>query len=101
MTGRTPLLKVRNNSALEAKRAFADVFSQAPVEAASVDTMAATVTGAGLGTAEVASQGALCAGRWAVSRLSDKVGHWVQRLLVVVLTAVVLAFGGLAPVTAS
>jgi len=95
------LLKVRKNSVLEAKRALADVFSQAPVVAASVDTSAATVTGASLGTLEMASQGALCADLGAVARLPDEVGQWVQRLLAVVLTAVVLAFGGLAPVATS
>jgi len=86
---------------LTEKRGFADVLTQTPVEAASVATKAAPVTGAGLGTAEVVSQGALSSGHGAVAGLPDEVGQRVFRSLGIVLAAVVLAFRGLAPVAAS
>jgi len=76
------------------------MLSQAPVEAASVSTDAVTVLGAGLGAAEVAPQGALSSGDGAEARFGNKGGQGVLRWLGVVLTAVILAFRGLAPISA-
>ena len=76
------------------------MLAEAPVEAASVDTGAGSVVGAGLGRSSEVTQRADWTDRWAGAGLDDLGGDGGFGGLVGVLTAVGLTFGGLAPVAA-
>jgi len=84
----------------ERKRGFADMFAQASIEAASISSRAATVAGASPGATEVTPEGALSSGDGAAAGLCHLGGDGVQGNLVVVLAAVVFAFGSFAPISA-
>lgn len=79
---------------------LADMFIEAPVEAASLNAVTVAVLGAGLRRATEDAKGALGADWGALAILLNESSHRVFWRLLVVLAAVRLALGGLAPVAA-